>query len=441
VRRKTREGEYLEEPGDDAMKEQVDRKNILLMIIFRGIIVTLLLLLALAIEYSASFSFSFIPFIKIILAAYGLSAAYFLFYYWGKYLAVQAYVQVIGDLLLITALVYATGGTASSAYFLYVFPIMGAALILSNRASYLTASLAAILFGGLVDGLYLGMLPRAGADPAAGMTLGSVLYLIFVPWSAFFLIAFLTNSLAGRLRKARLALHEAERELLVRERLSEAGRISATLAHEIRNPLAAISGSVQVLKKELALNPEQRELMEIVLKESERVSHSLGQFLDFALPTKQVFSVISLADTLDETIKILKGGGELNGRITVQGNFLASGLHYYGSQGQFKQVFWNIIKNAIRAMPEGGVLNIDFLGPRKHEIELRFSDTGRGMTREAKAHLFEPFYSGFEGGRGLGLAVVRRIVDDYDGRIDVRSEVNQGTEVVITLPVRVSPQN
>lgn len=423
------------------MKEQVERKNILWMIIFRGLIFTLLLLLALVIEYSASFSFSFIPFIEIILAAYLLSAAYFLFYFWGRYLAVQAYVQIFADLILITALVYATGGIASSAYFLYVFPIMGASLVLSNRAAYLTASLAAILFGGLVDGIYLGMIPQTGANPASGMALGSVLYLIFVPWSAFFLIALLTNSLAGRLRTARLALHEAERELLIRERLSEAGRISATLAHEIRNPLAAISGSVQVLKKELALSPEQRELMEIVLKESERVSHSLGQFLDFALPTKQIFSVISLPEILAETLKILKGGGELNGRVEVRGNFLSSGLHYYGSQGQFKQVFWNIIKNAIRAMPGGGVLSIDFLAPRSNEVELRFSDTGRGMSDEDKEHLFEPFYSGFEGGRGLGLAVVRRIVDDYDGRVDIRSELNKGTDVVITLPVREYPKN
>ncbi|MEN6311352.1 MAG: histidine kinase dimerization/phospho-acceptor domain-containing protein, partial [Acidobacteriota bacterium] len=257
------------------MKEQAEKKSLLWMIILRGIIVTLLLVLALAIEYSASFSFSFIPFVKIILAAYLLSAAYFLFYYWGRHTTAQAYFQVIGDLVLITGLVYVTGGIASSAYFLYIFPIMGAALVLSSRASYLTASLAAILFGGMADGMYLGLIPRTGADPTAGLTLGSILYLIFVSWSAFFLIALLTNSLAGRLKKTRLALNLAERELIVRERLAEAGRISATLAHEIRNPLAAISGSVQVLKKDLVLSPAQRELMDIVLKESNRVSHSL----------------------------------------------------------------------------------------------------------------------------------------------------------------------
>lgn len=421
------------------MRAQVERKHLLWMIIFRGMVVSLLLLLALAIEYSASFSFSFIPFIKLILTAYLFSAVCFLFYYWGRYPAVQAYVQILADLVLVTALLYVTGGIGSSAYFLYVFPIMGAALVLDQRAAYLTASLAAILFGGLVDGMYLGLVPVAGANAVTGMTLGSVLYLIFVPWSAFFLIAFLTNSLAARLRKADRALREAERQILVRERLSEAGRISATLAHEIRNPLAAISGSVQVLKRELPLDPEQEELMGIILKESERVSGILGQFLDFALPGKQVFSVVSLPEVLDETLKILRGSGELNGKVRVEGNYLASGLRYYGSQGQFRQVFWNIIKNALRAMPAGGALHIDFLQARRGQVELRFSDTGMGLTAEAKEHLFEPFHSGFEGGRGLGLAVVRRIVDDYEGRIDVRSELDKGTEVVITLPARDMP--
>ncbi|HYA48187.1 MAG TPA: ATP-binding protein [Burkholderiales bacterium] len=423
------------------MREQVDRKNILWMIILRGIIVTLLLLLAVAIEYSASFNFPFIPFIQLVLAAYLFSALCFLLYYWGRYLTAQASFQVIGDLVLITALVYSTGGIASSGYFLYVFPIMAAGFIISNRASYITAGLAAVLFGGLVDLMYLGAIPPTSTEAGSGLALGSVLYVIFVPWSAFFLIAFLTNSLAERLRKTHLALREAQRELSVRERLADAGRVSATLAHEIRNPLAAISGSVQVLKKELALSAEQRELMDIVLRESERVSQSLGQFLDFAVPTKQVFATISLSELAGEILKILRTGGELNGRVRVEGNYAASGLHYYGSPAQFKQVFWNVIKNSIQAMPDGGVLTIDFIQPKPDEVEIRFADTGKGITEEDKEHLFEPFYSGFEGGRGLGLAVVRRIVDDYDGRIRIQSEVDKGTEVAITLPVREHPAN
>ncbi len=176
--------------------------------------------------------------------------------------------------------------------------------------------------------------------------------------------------------------------------------------------------------------------MAIVLKESERVSQSLEQFLDFALPSKQVFSPINLRDILDETIKILQGGGELNGKVALEGNFRTSDVPYYGNAGQFKQVFWNLIKNAVKAMPAGGRLRLEFPEPRKKDVRIVVADTGRGMTEEDKENLFEPFYSGFENGRGLGLSIVRKIIDDYDGRIDVRSELNKGTEILITLPLR-----
>ena len=284
--------------------------------------------------------------------------------------------------------------------------------------------------------MYLGFIPNAEGGQVANLAFGSIAYMIFIAWSAFFLIAFLTNALAGRLKKTRLALTEAQRELSISERLSEAGRISATLAHEIRNPLAAISGSVQVLKGDLALNAEQRELMDIVLRESQRVSHSLEQFMDFALPAKQPFSVMNLSDILDETLRILRSGGELNGKVEVRGNYLSSRIHYFGSPGQFKQVFWNLIKNALKAMPNGGRLEVDLEKPDGGGVRIRIADTGVGMSRTDKAHLFEPFYSRFDGGRGLGLSIVRRIVDDYEGRIEFHSEPQQGTEVLITLPAR-----
>ncbi len=421
-------------------RESVERSNVLWMIIFRLLVITLLLVLSIILEYSASFSFRFITFVNVILAAYALSAAYMGFYYWGKHLRFQVNLQLILDLLVITGLVYVSGGIAGSMYFLYIFPIFGAGLVLSSRASYIAASLSAILFGVLSDGMYLGFIPVPEETLLVDMALGSVLFTIFTAWGAFFVMAFLINVLAVRLRSAREDLRRAQKELLIRERLSEAGRISATLAHEIRNPLAAISGSVQVLRKNLELNLEQEELMDIILKESQRVSHNLEQFLDFALPPKQGFSVINLSDLLDETIKILQGSGELNGCIDVRGNYSSSRLHYFGSPGQFKQVFWNILKNSVRAMPGGGTLSIDFSAPRRGEIEMRFKDSGVGMTEEDKAHLFEPFYSGFDDGRGLGLPLVRRIVDDYDGVIEVRSEPQKGTEIVVTLPVREMPK-
>ena len=418
------------------MERSIEKKHVFLYNLYRLVVATSLLVSAFIIQLSSPDSQPNLPFYYLIFGAYGFSALFFGLYVWGRGLVVQAYVQVVFDLLLITAFVYISGGIASSMYFLYLFPIIAAGLVVSGRAGFLAASLSAILFGLLVDGVYFGFIPAYRLEQAVKTPLGPLLVTIFIAWGVFFVIAGLMSKLAGSLRKTREALRAAEKELIVRERLSEAGRVSASLAHEIRNPLAAISGSVQVLKKELALSDEQRDLMGIVIKESERVSHSLEQFLDFALPSKHVFSVISLTDILDETLKILRGGGELDGKVEVTGNFRSADLHYYGNAGQFKQVFWNLIKNAVKAMPEGGRLRLDFLGPQRKEIRIVVADSGRGMTEEDKEHLFEPFYSGFENGRGLGMSIVRKIVDDYDGRIDVRSELNKGAEILITLPLR-----
>jgi two-component system sensor histidine kinase PilS (NtrC family) len=414
----------------------VEKRSILWMILLRLLIVSLLLVLAVVIEYSASFVFPVISLLYLILATYLLSGVYFLLYLWGERLKTQALLQILGDLLLVTIFVHLSGGVTSSAYFLYVLPILGAGFVLSRRAAYLTAALAAIFFGVLVDAMYLGLFTPVDPEAAVDLSLGSILYDIFIAWSAFFLIAFLVSELAARLRRAREALRIARRDLAIGERLADAGRISATMAHEIRNPLAAISGSVQVLRREIPLDTEQRGLMDVVVKESQRVSHILDQFLDFAQPQRQAFAVVSLPDLLDETLTILRGSGELNGRVEVRGNFASSGLHYFGSAAQFKQVFWNILKNSLKAMPGGGAIDIDFEAEDKRGIRMRFADTGIGMSPEEVGRLFEPFQSGFEGGRGLGLALVRRIVDDYEGRIEVRSEKYKGTEITISLPAR-----
>jgi len=418
------------------MERAAERRNVFLYNIYRLVVLTSLLVSAIIIQLSSPESPANLPFYYLILGAYIFSALFFALYAGGRRLVVQAYLQVVFDLLLITAFVYISGGIASSMYFLYLFPIIAAGLVISGRAGFLAASLSAILFGLLGDGLYFGFVPAFRPEQAVRTPLGSMVVTIFIAWGVFFVIAALMSQLTGSLRRTREALRAAEKEILVRERLSEAGRVSASLAHEIRNPLAAISGSVQVLKKELQLSAEQKDLMGIVLKESERVSQSLEQFLDFALPAKQVFSPISLSGLMDETVKMLQSGGELNGRVALEGNFRTAEVGYVGNAGQFRQVFWNLIKNALKAMPDGGRLRLEFPEPRKKDVRILVADTGRGLSDEDRAHLFEPFYSGFADGRGLGLSIVRKIIDDYDGTIEVSSEVNKGTEILITLPPR-----
>lgn len=421
------------------MATAIERKSVFWYIILRFIIITSLLVSAFVIQVSVSGFLPITPFYYLVLSAYILSILYVLLYSWGRYFAFQAALQVVLDLALITAFVYISGGISTPTYVLYVFPVIGASLVIGARAGYLAAGLAAVLFGLLVDGTYFGIVPYFRADQVIDLSLGGVIYTMFLAWSAFFAIAALVNYFAANLRRTKDALRRAQKELILKERLAEAGRVSAGLAHEIRNPLAAVSGAVQVLKDELWLKAEQKELMDIILRESQRVSQSIEQFLDFAAPGRKPFMEIHLPALLDETLKMIRASGELNGRVRVAGGYLGSDLRFFGNPGQFKQIFWNIVKNAVKAMPEGGTLTIDFETDRR-EVRMRFADSGVGMTEEDRKHLFEPFYSGFRnGGRGLGMSTVRRIVDDYEGRIEVRSERGKGTEILIRLPVRKAP--
>ncbi len=409
------------------------KKSLLWFIILRLILFTSLLLSAVTIQFSAETSL-INPLYVLIVIAYILSIFYLLLYFWGKHYDFQAYLQIFFDLILITILVYLAGGLRGSFYFLYIFEIIAASIVLSRRASYLTAAVSSIFFGILVDGMYLGFIPYFDSNQTVDLSFAFVVNQILLAWGVFFLVAFLINYLTGSLQKAQKQLQVANKELELKERLAVAGEFSAQLAHEIRNPLAAISGSVQVLRDELVLTGEQRGLMDIVVEESARISQSIEQFLSLASPGSKTFSRFNLSSLMHETLVLLQSSGLLNGQTRLIGNYSSAGLEYYGNRNQFKQIFWNLLKNGLKAMPEGGELSVDFTKSENDETVLKFSDTGSGMNQEDRDRLFEPFYSGFSGGRGIGMAVVRRIVDDYNGRIEVDSAPGSGTQFTIVLP-------
>lgn len=419
-------------------RDKERKRHVFWLIIIRMVALTSLFVSAVVVQYSTSSFFALYPFYYLIFLSYFLSFVYFIFYLTAKNYTFQAYLQIIIDLFLITGFVYISGGLNGSFYFLYIFGIIAASIILSHMAAYFIAALSALIFGVLVDFMYFEVIPYFSPEQYMELTPGVVFYSIFMAWVIFFVIAFLTNYLAHKLGKARNQLRKAQRELEIRDRLAIAGEVSANIAHEVRNPLAAISGAVQVLKNELKLNKEQKKLMSIVLRESRRASQSIEQFLDFAAPKSQVFSLIEVSAVLREILTILRGSGELDENYRVEGNYNSTEIPYYGNINQFKQIFWNILKNALKAMPEGGTLSINFDLRKDGEFQIRIADDGKGMTSEEKERIFEPFYSGFDTGRGLGMPIVCRIVDDYEGKIHIDSELNQGTEVIITLP-RKSP--
>jgi len=412
------------------------KRHVFWFILLRLIVVTSLVTSAFIIQYSTAIFLPLSPFYYVIVAFYVLTLLYFLLYLWGKNYILQVYLQIILDLYLITGLVYISGGLKGSFYFLYIFEIIAASIILTRRAAYITAALSAIFFGVLVDGMYFGLVPSFSRTQTMNMSAGQVINSIFIAWCVFFLVALLMNYLTENLRKTREELYRAQKELEMRNRLAVAGEVAARVAHEVRNPLAAISGAVQVLRKELTLNPSQKDLMRIAVEESNRVSRSIEQFLSYASADRPKYSKIDLSAVLRETLKMLEKRGDLNGTHHVTGNFRGKKFPYFGNAYHFKQIFWNLVNNSLKAMPRGGTLAVDFENRKNEEIEMKFTDTGRGMAAEEKEKAFEPFSSGFKDSVGIGLSVVQRIVGDYDGNIRLFSEVNQGTEVLITLPWR-----
>lgn len=420
------------------MKDIRKRKSVFWLIVWRTIIATILVIAAVIIQYSTSVFLDLEHFYFVVLILYALSVVYFALFLTKKFIDAQVYFQIICDLLLISAIVYISGGLKGSFYFLYIFEVIIAGIILSRKATYITAALSAICFGLMVDGMYLGLIPLFGNASDLEISQGQAINDIFLAWMVFFLVALLMNRLMRSYRGMSDELHQTQKELEIKKHLAMAGEISASLAHEIRNPLAAVSGSIQVLKDELTLTGEQENLMDIVVAETNRVSQTVDQFLNLAATGHQAYDWLDVREVLEEIITLLQRSGELNGLHRLQGNFQAAKMSLYGNRNQLKQIFWNLTKNALKAMPEGGTLSVDLYRQKNRNILITFRDTGKGMTREERENIFRPFYSRFKSGMGIGMSVVRRIVDECRGKIRVASELDRGTEVQIILPQRQS---
>jgi two-component system sensor histidine kinase PilS (NtrC family) len=226
-----------------------------------------------------------------------------------------------------------------------------------------------------------------------------------------------------------------EQEVRLKERMAALGEMAAGMAHELRNPLAAISGSVQYLKGSLGPSGETLELMDIILKESHRLDQAIRDFLTFARPGRFSPERVDLVQLIDENLKLLRKSQEFRDRHRVETRYATVNVWADVDPNRMKQVFWNLATNALKAMPEGGTLTIQ-VGPtddRRH-VEIRFEDEGGGMDASQLERYFHPFSSSFQEGTGLGAAIVYRLVEEHGGRIHLDSERGHGTRIRIVLP-------
>jgi two-component system sensor histidine kinase PilS (NtrC family) len=225
-----------------------------------------------------------------------------------------------------------------------------------------------------------------------------------------------------------------EEEVALKKRMAALGEMAAGVAHELRNPLASISGSVQVLKRDLKPQGEAAELMDIVIKESKRLDQIIRDFLLFAKPGRFHPETADLVAVLRETLSLLENSEEMRPQHKVATRFRPESIRFDFDVNRMKQVFWNLAKNALKAMPDGGTLTVSALELGDREVTVTFADTGFGMSEDDIATNFQPFHGTFESGTGLGLAIVYRIIEEHGGRIRVKSRRGAGTEVVVQLP-------
>ena len=541
------------------MHSIADERNWLTWLVkVRILILTVLLAIELAVIRLTPSPLPVMPFLTGMVLWFVLSLFFlFLVSVWQEH-RLQAILQVLSDLAMVTLVVHLTGGIDSLLNFLYPLVIIVACMLLPRAWGYLSAALAFILFGTILELDYYGVIPSySNTHPK----LEALQVVIFVNLFAYFAIAYLAGLLVAKLRQVDVqlkdasgalqnlqALHEnivqsmsegvittgldgritlvnraaqqllgiseaelrgrsvadlfqdplphfssgrsdaevrcvaangfrktfrvmvsalnlngpaglgfvytfddlteirrLEREVRMQDRMAAVGRMAAAIAHEIRNPLTSIAGSVSMLSDAPALSQEERHLLEIVTRESDRLNNIITDFLAYSRGKQYRFERVSLAPLLEDTLTLLEHRLAAEGaNIRVERSLPKSEALVLADGDKLKQVFWNFCENAVRAMKNtGGQLTVS-LTERGPDWEMSFTDTGPGISPQQSEKLFEPFQSNFEGGTGLGLAIVYQIVQAHEGKVWARSEVGKGTSFVLRLrrldePVPASP--
>ena len=512
----------------------------------RILILTFLLAIQLAVAHLAPTPLPLRLFVSTILLWFALSIFYALLLSLWQDHRLQASLQVLTDLILVSLVVHETGGWDSSLNFLYPLIIIVASILLPRVWAHLVAALAFILYGTVLELNYYGVVKTYCTTHPELKTLQAI---IFVNLFAYLAVAYLAGLLATKLRQARVQLKQAsgalenlqilheniiqsissglittsldghitlvnsaaqkllertpgqllgtpvnklfldalpntesqqahaevrfdaanafrktlrvrvatlnvpergtlgyvyafddlteirrlEREVRMQDRLAAVGRLAAAIAHEIRNPLTSIAGSVSMLSGIPEMSAEHRQLLDIVTRESQRLNGIITDFLAYSRGKQYRFEKADLVPLLEDTLTLMRHRmAAENTGIVIESRFSVREAWSLADGDKIKQVFWNFAENAVRAMRNGGTLqvSIERLGD---DWQVSFADTGTGMTPQQTEKIFEPFQSNFEGGTGLGLAVVYQIVQAHEGKVWARSKPGQGTTFMLRL--------
>lgn len=563
----------LEQDSTERNKELLER--IKWLMVLRLLFATFLLVATVVVQARAYPSFSNTSLASLYILTgiiYFLTLCYALLLDRIKKYILFAYVQLVFDVLFVTALIYVTGGIESIFSFMYILTIINAAIMLYRRGGLLIASASSIGYGSLLDLQYFGIIHPyyTRASELMTYTIGYYFYTLLMNIAAFYLVAFLSSYLAEELRRSSVKLKAKQYdldqlELLNRnivqsintglitlnnqleisyinpaveqisgfgyrdlegihigdifpkivpylsisdrggdnddmpqpqkgidvdfdrrdgtrlhlgfsqsilkdpggdeiglilifqdltefrqmqeqvrrmDRLAVAGELAAGIAHEIKNPLASLSGSIQMLRDEVDFGPMQQRLMDITMREAERLNALVNEFLLFSRPEKAVDRSVEVNEVIEDTLEMLKNSPELSRPIRIE-KTLSKNLWVHIDSQRLQQVIWNLVLNAVQEMKNSGRLSLATAirknrgsGDAQEKLaEISISDTGSGILPENQGKVFDPFFTTKDQGTGLGLTIVHRIVENYDGKIFLDSDGRSGTTFTLHFPL------
>ncbi|MFH2138826.1 MAG: ATP-binding protein [Candidatus Omnitrophota bacterium] len=402
------------------------------IIIFRFTIATVIL-----IANTALFGLAQTPVYFFVAIIYLITIAYSVLLLSGKYSKFFLYSQIIIDLLIETLLVHYTGGIESVLDILFPLSSIAASILISPRAAVIIALLGSSLYSGIVSLEFYEIIPLP--VDAAGITQHESTYvfsLLYLRVTIFSVIGFLSAYISGQVKKRDKVVKSLREKLRREDRLSAIGKLAASTAHEIRNPLASISGCVEALSETLVLDGNHQKLFSLIMKETTRLNNIINSLLEYVKPRKLIMQTVSLGEVIDDVVTLVTNSRDFKSGVSIEKENSVDKIKTACDEQHMKQVFFNLLINAVEAVGEKGKITIKgSIDKETNMVRIDVIDNGIGINKGMKENLFEPFSSDKDKGVGLGLAIVYSIIKEHSGNIDVSSSPGKGATFSVFLPL------